>query len=40
MVGFVVLTSTLLHGSSSSPVMDAPDRWQDERGGGAVSEEA
>lgn len=26
-VGFVVLTSILLHGISSSPVMDALDRW-------------
>lgn len=39
-VGFVVLTSILLHGISSSPVMDALDRWKDERGAGAVGEEA
>lgn len=39
-VGFVVLTSILLHGISSSPVMDALGRWQDECRGDAVGEEA
>ena len=40
MVGFVVLTSIVLHGMSSSPVMDALERWQRRRRGGTSNVES